>query len=344
MVAAGVGAYTDSWSPRGIYYYELFARSEVGNYSPPAAENARATNYILGDVVPPYDGLVGIPDITALGDSYGVGCGHPYFNAEVDVGPTDTALGDGVPLPDCYVGFEDILIFGFNFSGWTAARTVAASCQNVELAWVQESDLEWSCHLNEPCVDLKGLHLTGVLPAGVQASVVASALVEEQIAPVFLRNAAPDRLDVAVVVLGSGQGVVGAGELFRLSLTGAAEIRNVTVEARDLANEPLAYTLSDRAEGSIPKAFRLAQNYPNPFNPMTTIAFDLPEAQKVDLAVYGIDGRRIRRLVADSRAAGRYEVIWNGTDDAGRVVASGTYFCRIVAGPYSSTHKMILMK
>jgi hypothetical protein len=209
---------------------------------------------------------------------------------------------------------------------------------------VQESELEWSCHLNEPCPDLKGLHVTGLLPEGVEASVTASVLIGGQLVPVFLRNAALDRLDVALVVLGPGQGLVGTGELFRVTVSGAADLRTVSVEARDIENKPIAHTLSDRAEGAIPKTFRLAQNYPNPFNPTTTIAFDLPEAQRVDLAVYGIDGRRVRQLVADFRAAGHYEVVWNGTDDASRVVASGAYICSVVAGPYSSTHKMILMK
>jgi hypothetical protein len=37
-------------------------------------------------------------------------------------------------------------------------------------------------------------------------------------------------------------------------------------------------------------------------------------------------------------------VTWLGRDDAGRLVASGTYFYRIEAGPYSAVRKMSLMK
>ena len=49
-------------------------------------------------------------------------------------------------------------------------------------------------------------------------------------------------------------------------------------------------------------------------------------------------------LVDEDYSAGRHEVIWNGRDDSGRAVASGTYFYRIVAGSFKRTQKMVLMK
>ena len=93
-----------------------------------------------------------------------------------------------------------------------------------------------------------------------------------------------------------------------------------------------------------PETFVLAQNYPNPFNPTTRIEFGLDRAEWVTLAVYNVRGGRIATLVDGPRAAGRYPVEWNGTDEAGGPVASGIYFYRMTAGDQVRTRKMMLLK
>jgi flagellar hook assembly protein FlgD len=88
----------------------------------------------------------------------------------------------------------------------------------------------------------------------------------------------------------------------------------------------------------------LAQNYPNPFNPSTTIRFQLERGGPVSLRVIDVRGRIVRTLVDDSRDAGWYQVRWNGTDDAGRAVASGLYFYRLRAGSFEDQKKLLLVK
>ncbi len=89
----------------------------------------------------------------------------------------------------------------------------------------------------------------------------------------------------------------------------------------------------------------LLGNFPNPFNPRTTITFDLPRGETVTLGVFDVAGREVRSLVADVHCGpGRHEVVWDGKDDAGGRVASGTYFCRIDAGGISETSKVVLVK
>lgn len=83
---------------------------------------------------------------------------------------------------------------------------------------------------------------------------------------------------------------------------------------------------------------RLLDNRPNPFNPRTTIAFDLPKQESVSLRIFDVSGRLVRVLVdGDVTPGGRHESRWNGRDDDGRRVASGTYFYRLEAGEYSET-------
>jgi hypothetical protein len=92
-----------------------------------------------------------------------------------------------------------------------------------------------------------------------------------------------------------------------------------------------------------PGAFILAQNFPNPFNPSTVIAFTLPRPAPMRLEVYDAAGRRIRTLASEHMSAGPRSVVWDGRDNAGRLVASGVYFCRLSAGDLRATKKMILL-
>jgi hypothetical protein len=97
-------------------------------------------------------------------------------------------------------------------------------------------------------------------------------------------------------------------------------------------------------EGARPPIAALAQNAPNPFNPSTRITFTLAQRTRAAVVVYDTAGRRIRTLVDDVRAPGAHDVSWDGRDASGRVVASGVYYCRLVAGDVDETRKMVLLK
>ena len=88
----------------------------------------------------------------------------------------------------------------------------------------------------------------------------------------------------------------------------------------------------------------LAQNYPNPFNPRTTLAYSLHDAANVSLTIYDVAGRRVRELVNEHRLPGAYKVVWDGRDEKGTQVSSGVYFYKLVAGSFTDTKKMIMLK
>jgi hypothetical protein len=94
----------------------------------------------------------------------------------------------------------------------------------------------------------------------------------------------------------------------------------------------------------IPLTYTLEQNYPNPFNPTTWIRFSVPKAMQTQLVVYDLLGRQVKTLVNDVRHAGEHTVQWDGTNMAGRSVASGVYFVRMKAGDFRQTMKMMLMR
>jgi hypothetical protein len=97
-------------------------------------------------------------------------------------------------------------------------------------------------------------------------------------------------------------------------------------------------------EGELPSSVRLDQNYPNPFNPSTTISFEVPSAGSVRLSIFDVLGRSVRTLVDAERAAGRYVVTWDGSDDNGSQVSSGIYMYKLETGGASQTRSMTLLR
>lgn len=94
----------------------------------------------------------------------------------------------------------------------------------------------------------------------------------------------------------------------------------------------------------IPAVFALHQNYPNPFNPTTVVAYTVARRCHVTIRIFNILGQEVRTLVDTPQEAGQYRVTWNGTDQAGKAVASGVYLYRIVAGDFAASRKMVLLK
>ncbi|MBC8426479.1 T9SS type A sorting domain-containing protein [bacterium] len=85
--------------------------------------------------------------------------------------------------------------------------------------------------------------------------------------------------------------------------------------------------------------------HPNPFNPGTVISFVLPQAARVRLSVYDLSGRLVRTLLHDSEAAaGRNDAYWNGRNDSGRRLEAGVYLCRLEAGAFRATGRMVMLK
>lgn len=106
--------------------------------------------------------------------------------------------------------------------------------------------------------------------------------------------------------------------------------------------EGLATSIETVAE--IPAEILLQQNFPNPFNPATTIRYEVSEIAKIQLSIYDVSGVELVNLVNRELKPGVYEQKWDGVDSEKNRVSTGVYFCRIQAGSYSKTIKMLLLK
>ena len=93
---------------------------------------------------------------------------------------------------------------------------------------------------------------------------------------------------------------------------------------------------------------RLLANYPNPFNPMTRIPYDLDDSAgsaNVRLEILDVRGRLVKTLVQGRQTTGqRYEALWDGTNEQGRQMASGTYVSRLQVDGIPQSRFLTLVK
>lgn len=93
-------------------------------------------------------------------------------------------------------------------------------------------------------------------------------------------------------------------------------------------------------EPIIPTTYALHQNYPNPFNPSTTISFDLPDYNLVEINVYNVKGQLVQTLVNNTMyVPGHHTIRWYPSN-----LSSGIYLYQIQAGDFKATKKMTYLK
>jgi len=94
----------------------------------------------------------------------------------------------------------------------------------------------------------------------------------------------------------------------------------------------------------MPLTFSLARSYPNPFSRRATIRYSLAQETEVSLTVIDLSGRVVRMLVHGRQKAGAYKVTWDLTGVPSRCLPNGVYFCRLVAGEFRATQKMLKLE
>ncbi|HQJ95813.1 MAG TPA: FlgD immunoglobulin-like domain containing protein [Candidatus Cloacimonas sp.] len=164
----------------------------------------------------------------------------------------------------------------------------------------------------------------------------------------------PDSSDKDVILNATGTQLFNALK----SIGGSSDQKKVVVTWKVIATDGLYQTISDsrtltlQNDGInavednkvIPTKFDVGQNYPNPFNPTTNIRYELPKVADVKVVIYNILGQPVRTLVNAKQEAGVYTITWDGKNDLGMPVSSGTYIYRVTAGEFSATKKMNLLK
>jgi hypothetical protein len=87
----------------------------------------------------------------------------------------------------------------------------------------------------------------------------------------------------------------------------------------------------------------ISPGHPNPFNSTVTFDYTVPERSTLRITVFDVRGRRVVALAPRYRSSAG-SVTWDGKDDRGRRVPSGTYFLRMESGAYALTRKVVLLR
>jgi hypothetical protein len=95
----------------------------------------------------------------------------------------------------------------------------------------------------------------------------------------------------------------------------------------------------------VPGWFKLYQNYPNPFNSSASVHFELGIPSSVNLNIYDIQGKEIKRLIVNKEMLpGGYNVSWNGRNEQNQPVSSGIYLLELQVDQYRQMKKMVLIR
>jgi len=124
-----------------------------------------------------------------------------------------------------------------------------------------------------------------------------------------------------------------------------AGIYEIPLLLKDKDNHCWKYTLTAELKVNKPDKYDLSQNYPNPFNTKTQIKYALAndQDQPTKLIIFDLLGKRVKTLVNKKQPAGFYQVVWDGTDDSGALVASGVYFYKLSSGSFVSIRKLTVL-
>lgn len=358
VYTGGATSATDSLvGSRDVYLYGAWHFDGSGVASTGSFERGR--NYRLGDVgevgmVDAYDGLIDGPrDLPVFSLAWGTAEGEPGFNPVVDFAPTDTGSRHGIPEPDDAITFQDLVIFSLQYG--TAPQTPPgaqrAGGSGPVLLSLERSGRELVVRAEENGTALHALALQLPRASGMilREARGAAALPAEH----FAAARRDDEISEAgFAILGTRNSPTDTGLLLRLEIEGldTGYLPGVLLDPTMwVAVGPDGETVNITLRTDLPVPQRtdrmaLSAPYPNPFNPRTQVELTIPAAGLAEVAVFDLAGRRVRTLLRAELSAGQHPVIWDGLDERGRSVASGTYLIRAESAGRDHTQRAVLVR
>lgn len=152
-------------------------------------------------------------------------------------------------------------------------------------------------------------------------------------------------------------GIITLGGNLALGAQGVESMYVVLIENKNAQRPGNPENMEDPLSLGPANMYLLYQNYPNPFNAGTEIRIQLPQDGEVELTIYNLLGQTIKTLAQGHKSSGHYIFRWDGRQESGEPVPTGTYFSRLVIKKalnpqdpktnsiiYHHVRKMILIK
>ncbi len=155
-----------------------------------------------------------------------------------------------------------------------------------------------------------------------------------------------DNGDLLIAMAGSGS-FSGSGNVAIVTLQKKhtpIPVASTRVSMADALLNETTPAIADRQYDAEIVRFALGPVSPNPFSEAAVISYSAPTAASVSIDVYDVNGRLVQTVFSGQVEAGTHQAVWNGTDSAGSRVARGIYFCRMHAGEFSATEKIVMLR
>ncbi|MDP2363989.1 MAG: FlgD immunoglobulin-like domain containing protein, partial [Ignavibacteria bacterium] len=273
------------------------------------------------------------------------------------------AVNDPAPVPDGVINvldlsvLQNIVLTGFYPSGTPVYKGIANQFDvvsngldkitpgmNVKLTfYLNESKgitvvLESIKKVKGVQIELEGL--STFIPYGTQISSVFNNALYYQ-ANDFLRTLT---FDGQALAFDAGEYMI-AKILYNLKNADQIGIANIIVADEDInAMSKVEVEIRYDEYTTVPLDYMLSQNFPNPFNPTTSVQFSVPVDGFVTIKVYDMLGQAVTDLYSGNAQAGSYTLNWDGKDNSGNAVSSGSYIYKMTAGDFVQSKKMTLLK
>lgn len=213
-------------------------------------------------------------------------------------------------------------------NGWGSAASLNRLRELID--WAHENDLEF--HVTEASVWINGEH--------TEAAYETQATTYTKILEVLLEK----RLNGVVgwniwhIDDGAGWNVDLVPSLFNANY----EAKPAYYAIQQLLENPPSGIVESPTQ--VVSSFQLQDNYPNPFNSTTIINYNVPANSHVSLSIYNLSGQKIKTLINNTQTSGYQSVTWNGEDNWGNEVSSGTYIYRLQTDNSVQMKKMLYLK
>ena len=237
------------------------------------------------------------------------------------MGPTTNHSVNARPTTDNKINFEDLMMFAINYG------TVSVMAPPETPVAAVASDAVW---VEGPAQVVAGatftvsLRLSGSGDAAGPVGLSWAGTVRSRSRSRWRRASWRRRRAgwccsgggglVDCALLGADRRLAGEGELarvtFRALASGAPQVMLAALDARDAANRTVE--LTGIPPTLVPATTSFAPATPNPFRGTTTLSYALAKGGAVELAVYGVDGRKVAMLASGVQEAGTYRLTWDG--------------------------------
>ncbi len=305
----------------------------------------------LGDVNG--DGCIDILDLIMVVDHI---VGRDSLDAaefvRADIAPW--VPGNATPNPDGFVNVQDLsLIQNIILTGFYPDGTPVAPCSYATLPKIEgDADAELNVYINNEGISVYLDSKVGIRGAQMEFNNVV------------------DNTNNLVINTELGQGYyLQVGEILRTLMYDRLAVKYIEPGVHFMADMP--FSISNYEDITLDKLvlvdidkqrvmkiqvniiyqapplpldYILFQNYPNPFNPSTAVKFQVPKTSDVTVKIYDMLGQEVRTLFAGEVLRGTYTVNWDGLNDAGEQMSSGSYIYRMIAGEFMQAKKMVFVK